>query len=69
MEGSIPKYVLISPASAVYAHLKLFSICSITVLPRSSPSICNPPGLPQACPHDAMHLPSIMHYDKGFPDD
>ena len=50
-------------------HLKLFFICSITGLPWSSANICHTPGLPQARPHDAMHLPSIMHSDKGFSDD
>ena len=39
-------------------HLKLFSICSITGLPRNVANICQVPGLAQARPHDAMHLPS-----------
>ena len=39
-------------------HLKLFSICSVTGLPLSSDNICHAPGLAQAGPHDAMHLPS-----------
>ena len=43
-------------------HLKLFSICGVTGLPRSSANIWRAPGLAQARPHDAIHLPSIaMH--------
>ena len=39
-------------------HFKLFSICSVTGLPQTSANICHAPGLPQARPHDVMHLSS-----------
>ena len=39
-------------------HLKLFSICGETGHPRSSANICHAPGLAEARPQDAMHLPS-----------
>ena len=45
-------------SSAKVPHLKLF-ICGVTGHPRGSANICHAPGLAQARPHDAMHLPSL----------
>ena len=75
VQGSIPKYILISPASTIYAlsawipknqpmptitiwfHIRS---CSHLSLPQSSANVCHTPGRPQARPHDAMHLPSLL---------
>ena len=43
-------------------QFKLFFICGVTGHPPSSANICHAPGLAQARPHDAMHLPSMPSY-------
>ena len=56
----VPKNPGINTVHLIMApHLKLFSVCSVTGLPRSSANICHAPGLTKACPDDAMHLPGI----------
>ena len=45
-------------------QFKLFSTCGVTDYPPSS-AICRAPGLAQACPHDAMHLPSNRNNSDG----
>ena len=54
-----PEYKRINTVHPIMVpHLKLFSICSVTGHPRSSANICHAPGLAEACPQYAMHLPS-----------